>query len=136
VAGNGTLQELAARYKKIITTYDLEQWAPQDFDFKEFKKGLASLKAMAPCPGCLAGGGNPQCQMRECARSKHLSECSLCEEQASFPHREQLERMRTASLDAGLFVRTARGIKEEQIDRWTKQLENSLPSSILFWPEK
>jgi len=35
VAGNGVLQELTERYDRIIKDYDLEQWAPKDFDFKE-----------------------------------------------------------------------------------------------------
>lgn len=57
VAGNGVLQELTKRYNRVITDYGLEQWAPKDFDFSEFKKGLDSIQTMPLCPGCQKGGG-------------------------------------------------------------------------------
>jgi hypothetical protein len=42
VVGNGTLRELTERCEEIIGAYGLEEWAPRDFDYKEFLKGLAS----------------------------------------------------------------------------------------------
>ena len=49
VVGNGTLRELTKRYEEIIKSYGLEHWAPKDFDFKEFMKGLASIETMPLC---------------------------------------------------------------------------------------
>ena len=72
VAGNGTLRELTKRYADIIKRYGLEGWAPKDFDFKEFLKGLASMQAMPLCQGCLKGDGRPNCEMRVCASNKNI----------------------------------------------------------------
>jgi len=47
--GHGVLRELTRRYGEIIKMYGLEEWAPKDFDFGEFKKGLASIQAVPLC---------------------------------------------------------------------------------------
>jgi len=40
VVGNGALRELTRRYEELVRAYGLEGWAPGNFDFGEFKKGL------------------------------------------------------------------------------------------------
>ena len=51
VAGNGALKELTKKYAEIVDRYDLKDWAPKDFDFKEFRKGFSSIESMPVCPG-------------------------------------------------------------------------------------
>jgi len=65
--GNGVLRELTRRYEQTIKRYGLEEWAPEDFDFEEFTRGLASIQAMPLCRGCLKGDGKPNCEIRACA---------------------------------------------------------------------
>ena len=62
IVGNGTLRELTKRYEELIERYDLEAWAPKDFDFQEFKNGLTSIQAMPFCRGCLQEDGRPNCE--------------------------------------------------------------------------
>ncbi len=57
-AGNGSVVELTRRYEEVVKKNQLEKWAPKDFDFEEFMKGLASLQKVSLCQGCLKGGGN------------------------------------------------------------------------------
>jgi len=45
--------------------------------FNEFWKGLNCL-ADQPCPGCHAGGGNPDCAIRSCAQERGVIACPLC----------------------------------------------------------
>ena len=45
--------------------------------FPVFWKGL-ELLATRPCPGCRAGGGNPDCAIRACACERHVVGCPQC----------------------------------------------------------
>ncbi len=135
VAGNGTLQELTHRYKEVTEAYDLKDWAPKDFDFGEFSKGLESIKDMPLCPGCLKEGGSPECGMRLCAREKQLDDCSDCPAPESCAHKEALDKMRSAALEAGLLVKTEKDDSETLIQEWTTKLKTTWPSLILFMDE-
>jgi hypothetical protein len=60
VVGNGTLQRLSAGYQDVIKNYDLENWAPGTFDFKEFLKGLEAIKGRPCAPAAArAAAGRP-----------------------------------------------------------------------------
>ncbi len=50
--------------------------------FIEFWQFLERLHTEGGCPGCRAGGGFPQCQIRVCARERGWNLCSEC---AGFP---------------------------------------------------
>ena len=113
VVGNGTLQELSARYEKIIRDYALEKWAPKTFEFGEFLKGLETIKAAPLCAGCRKGGGWDTCPMRGCVKEKKITDCAGCADQAVCPHSAFLEKMRTGSARAGLFVKTGKGIQKK-----------------------
>jgi hypothetical protein len=46
--------------------------------FTEFWEFLERLHADGGCPGCRAGGGPPQCEIRVCARERGLDLCGEC----------------------------------------------------------
>jgi hypothetical protein len=133
VAGNGVLQELTKRYDKIIKDYGLEQWAPKDFDFKEFAKGLESIQDMPSCPGCQKGGGRDDCEIRACVSGKNLADCSECDSPDKCENMELLETMQKGALKAGLMVKTENIDRNELLKKWIEQLKNAWPSSVLFW---
>jgi hypothetical protein len=132
VAGNGALRELTKRYEEIVKRYGLEEWAPKDFDFREFTKGLASIQAMPLCPGCLNGGGNPTCEIRNCATNKNITECSECEQPKSCKNVEVIQKMRTGAHQAGLLVKTESVDRQKLIEKWTAELKGKWPSCLLF----
>jgi hypothetical protein len=132
VAGNGVLQELTKRYNTIIKDYDLEPWAPKDFDFKEFAKGLQSIQNMPLCPGCLKGGGRDDCEIRTCVKIKNLADCSECASPAECENKNLLETMQNGALKAGLMVKTENVDRKELLKKWTEQLTNAWPSSLVF----
>ena len=136
VAGNGELNILTQKYAKIIKDYGLEQWAPKDFDFEEFKKGLDSIQKMPLCPGCLKGGGRDDCEIRICVTDKKIADCSECDDLEKCTHAEILDKMRTGAREAGLFVKLKKADDQELIAKWTEQLENQWPSSIVFIDDK
>jgi len=132
VAGNGALSELTKMYEEIIRNYGLEEWAPKDFDFEEFKKGLASIQAMPLCKGCLKGDGRPNCEMRTCASSKNIGDCSECDQTEACKNPETLQKMRTGAQRAGLFVKIENVDRHELIKKWISELKAKWPHNILF----
>lgn len=132
VVGNGVLQELTKRYEELIIGYGLEEWAPQDFDFKEFKKGLSSIKNVPLCPGCLKGGGNLECKIRACASEKNIAECIECDQPSECNNLEMLEKMRTGARKAGLMVKTDDFERQVLIDKWIEEAKRKFPDILLF----
>ena len=133
VAGNGTLRELTKGYEEIVEKYGLEEWAPKDFDFKEFMKGLASIQAMPSCRGCLKGDGRSNCEMRACASNKNITDCSQCDQPTACKNLETLQKMRTGANRAGLYVKTENVDRQELIEKWTSELKSKWPCCILFF---
>jgi hypothetical protein len=131
VVGNGTLQELTKRYETLLKAYDLEKWAPKDFDYKEFAKGLASIQGIPLCPGCLKGGGRDGCEMRTCASGRGLEECIACQEFDSCDHAEILEKMRSGARNAGLFVKARNEKGQAPIEEWTVKIKSQWPCCLL-----
>jgi hypothetical protein len=132
VAGNGVLQELTRRYIKVITEYGLEQWAPKDFDFSEFKKGLDSIQAMPLCPGCQKGGGRDDCELRNCVTAKGINDCGECQHTDTCPHKELLDKMQTGALEAKLKVKTDATNPEELFTVWSEELRQQWLTGCLF----
>jgi hypothetical protein len=132
VVGNGLLRELTKRYEETIKGYGLKKWAPQDFDFKEFEKGLSSIQNIALCPGCLKGGGKENCEIRACATEKNIAECIECRRPADCKNLELLNKMRTGSRQAGLMVKTEKVGREKFIEKWIDDIKNKFPYFILF----
>jgi hypothetical protein len=135
VAGNGVLRDLSARYEKLIRDYAVKEWAPKNFDFDEFLKGVASLKEIWLCPGCIQGGGQDNCEIRSCAKNKNLAECSECIETQNCGPKEKLETMRSGSKNAGLVVKTDKGDAVEQIQKWKQEMKFRWPDLLLFLDE-
>ena len=136
VAGNGALIELTKRYKEIIEKYSLKDWAPKDFDFKEFMKGLTSIQTISLCPGCLKDGGRPDCEMRSCARSQNIDDCSQCDQSAECENSEELQKMRDGALGAGLFVKMKNVDRQELIEKWTNEIKEKFPHYLSLCGEQ
>jgi hypothetical protein len=135
VVGNGTLREMTKRYKELINAYDLKDWAPKDFDFGEFYKGLESIQNMPLCPGCVKGGGRDNCEIRTCATEKGLEDCTSCR-QFGRCNIELLEHMRSGARKAGLSVKNQDDDRGEVVEEWTSELKAKWPCCILFINDK
>ena len=132
VVGNGVLKELTKQYEEIVRNYGLGSWAPKDFDFKEFMKGLASIQAMPLCLGCLNGDGRPNCEIRACASKKNIADCSGCDQLMACKNLEPLKKMRTGASRACLLVKTKNVDRQECIEKWTAEIKGKWPHCILF----
>jgi hypothetical protein len=132
IVGNGTLRELTRRYQETTEAYGLKGWAPADFDYEEFSKGLASIQRLPICPGCRKGGGRDNCEIRNCTSAKSLQDCTECDERSECKHTEILEKMRSGALDAGLSVKSGPAEGQDLIEAWMAELESKWPCCILF----
>lgn len=136
VVGNGTLRELTKGYGEVVRRYGLAEWAPKNFSFQEFTKGLASIQAIPPCSGCRKGGGRDDCEMRICALGKGIADCSECDQPEMCENHETLNHMRAGAQLAGLFVKTDKVDQEELLANWTTALKGRWPCCILFMNDK
>lgn len=132
VVGNGVLGRLTKEYERLIKDYGLAEWAPQDFDFTEFMKGLTSIETMPLCPGCLKGGGRDNCEMKACVAKKNINDCSECQEPEICKHKKILEHMRIGALKAGLFVKTGKVDRKKLLTRWRVEFRKKWHGSVLF----
>lgn len=81
--GNGSVAETAINLMKYIQRYDLPSWAHElpggkDIDFEQLDQNLNWVGRSLRCPGCLRGGGSPECPIRLCSKDKGLSSCAQC----------------------------------------------------------
>jgi hypothetical protein len=130
--GNGTLRELTRRFEELTVVYGLREWAPSEFRYEEFSQGLASIRDMGLCPGCVRGGGREDCVIRACASRLGLDDCGLCPESAACEHAAIIETMRSGALKAGLIARSSEAGRDEHLDQWTADLAERWPCRILF----
>jgi hypothetical protein len=131
VAGNGALALLSRRYADTVEKYGLPHWGPKEIDYDKLGDWLGLLSDLPPCRGCLAGDGDPSCKLRPCALENRLADCTACENFASCPHDEALQKVREGARDAGMRVKSP-GDGPEVLDRWTAELKRSWPSGVLF----
>ena len=98
----GRVKKTVEDMRKVISTYgfdkialELVNYEPAFQNYAEFNKVLESIdrlvRNLADCPGCVAGGGDPNCVVRECCKRKpHLScvecvEMDVCKEMITTP---------------------------------------------------
>jgi hypothetical protein len=72
------IPERAAALQQAMAEEGWPFWGPTFPDFVEFWRFLEQLGTNGGCPGCRAGGGNPQCPIRICARERGVELCSQC----------------------------------------------------------
>ncbi len=104
----GAFKERVDQLRDIIKRYgfdkimpELAKWEPALKHYKEFESVLDGLvKMFGSCPGCLGGGGDPDCKVRGCAKQKGYTTCAECKEALTceklkpYSNQEMLERIR------------------------------------------
>lgn len=111
---NGQIRNTARALQGMLAAYGYAHWAPMLAElvpatkhFPEFK-GVLEWLTTQDCEGCPAGGGNPRCAIRICARERNLRGCWDC---AAFPceklgeskgAEESCRRIREVGLEAWL----------------------------------
>lgn len=83
--GNGTTARTAQKMVEYIQHYEVDTWASlfpggDEIEFDRLNKDLLTLGNLMRCPGCLNGGGNPDCPIRLCSKDRGFTSCAQCSE--------------------------------------------------------
>ena len=84
----GKIKKAVNDLHKIIAAYGFDKampklanWEPSFKHYNEFSQVMNGLvKMFGYCPGCLQGGGDPNCKVRSCAKQKGYRTCAECDE--------------------------------------------------------
>ncbi len=80
----GQIRNAAQTLQHMLKAYNYNEWAPTLAEFvpatkhyREFE-GVMEWLVTQDCEGCPAGGGNPGCTIRICAKEKGFAGCWEC----------------------------------------------------------
>jgi len=125
LVGNGTVNRLARDCRKAIKDYGVSEWGPTEVDYGVLLKGLATIGAMNPCPGCLKGGGRTDCEIRACAVSKRVVECVDCKESKGCTNVKIISYMRRGAKRVGMKVKDRAGDRSKVLREWQDEATGS-----------
>ncbi|UCC33760.1 MAG: DUF3795 domain-containing protein [Candidatus Bathyarchaeota archaeon] len=75
------LRDIIAHYGFDKMMSEFVQWEPSFKHYNEFDEVMDGLvQLFGDCPGCLQGGGDPNCKVRSCAKQKGYRTCAECNE--------------------------------------------------------
>jgi len=103
IVGNGLLAEMTSQYEKVVCGHGVHKWALKEKG-EAFVEALDTIKKVPVCPGCLKGGGDDTCHMRECTKEKGLIHCDECGSREECPHLNIINFMHEGGKAAGMLV--------------------------------
>lgn len=106
IVGNGLLAEMTAQYERVACGHGVHKWVLKEKG-EAFVEALNTIKEVPVCRGCLNGGGDDTCRMRECTKQKGLIHCDECDDEDKCPHRAMINYMREAGKAAGMIALTS-----------------------------
>jgi hypothetical protein len=126
-----TLRDIIAAYgfDKIIP--ELANWEPSFKHYKEFDQVMNGLvKLFGDCPGCLQGGGDPNCKVRSCAKQKGYRTCAECAVAETCeplaPYRKGYEGLAPALQD----------IRHKSLKKYAEEMQKKVAKGYSYLEEK
>lgn len=121
----GRIKQAVENLRSVIKAYgfdrimpELAKWEPAFEHYAEFDNVMNGLvKIFGECPGCVQGGGDPNCAVRNCCKQKAYATCAECSEMETC---EKLRPYGTAALE-GL-----RRIKAVGVDKWAEEMQKKV----------
>lgn len=125
-AAVGNLRDIIAAYGFDKLMPELSKWEPSFKHYREFNQVMEGLiKLFGDCPGCLQGGGDPNCKVRACAKEKGYRTCAesseneTCEKLA--PYREGYRLMPALE-----------NIKQKGIEWYAKEMQKKVDEGFSY----
>jgi superfamily II helicase len=130
----GRIKYAVENLQKVIGTYgfdkimpELAKWEPSFQYYPEFEKVMDGLvKLFGTCPGCVAGGGNPSCAIRDCCKQKSHAICAECAEMETC---EKLKRYNSQTLV------NLRKVKAMGVDKWVEEMQKKVSRGYCYLDE-
>ncbi len=123
----GRIKQAVENLRSVIKAYgfdkimpELAKWESSFEHYAEFDNVMNGLvKIFGECPGCVQGGGDPNCAVRNCCKQKAYVTCAECSEM------ETCEKLRPygAPVLEGL-----RRIKAVGVDKWAEEIQKKVNS--------
>jgi hypothetical protein len=130
----GRIKQAVENLRKIISAYgfdkiatELANWEPAFQHYTEFEKVLDGfVKVFGDCPGCIAGGGDPNCAVRECCKQKAYATCAECVEMDTCEKLQQLVQN----------LKELRRIKAMGLDKWAEEMQRKVDAGYCYLDEE
>ena len=128
-----TIKERATQLLEVLDAYqlreiakDAKEWDPRLGYYPQFEDVLKSLmKMFGECPGCLAGGGPPVCEIRDCCKENGFSTCAECDKMPCNKLHPQIQAYR------GHLAMLQR-IKALGKDQWAEEMEKKIKDGFSY----
>jgi len=109
----------------------LANWEPRFKHYNEFDQVMNGLvEFFGDCPGCLQGGGDPNCKVRSCAKRKGYRTCGECAETETC---KNLAPMRKGY--KGL-SQALRNIKQNGINKYAEEMQKKVIKGYGYLEER
>ena len=131
----GRIKQAVENLRNVIRAYgfdkftsELAKWEPAFQHYTEFENVMDGfVKMFGECPGCVMGGGPPDCTIRECCKQKAYTTCAEC---AEIEACEKLKRYGPRVLE-GL-----QKIKTMGIDKWAEEMQKKVGTGYCYLDER
>jgi hypothetical protein len=132
----GRIKQAVENLRCVIGAYgfdkimpELAKWEPAFQHYAEFEKVTDGLvKLFGECPGCIGGGGDPNCAVRECAKQKAYATCAECTEMEKC---EKVQRYGGPHAIEGL-----RKIRAVGVDKWVEEMQKKVNTGYCYLDER
>ena len=124
-ADRGRIPRQAAALQETMAEEGWPHWGPSISGFTQFWAFLEKLQTEGGCPGCRAGGGYPECDIRACARERNLDLCSQC---AGFP----CERIEALGERYPTLIADNRRMQRVGLERWLAEQEERVRRGVIY----
>ena len=124
-AAQGRIPRQATALQQTMAEEGWPFWGHTVPGFTEFWKFLERLCTEGGCPGCRAGGGFPQCQIRACAQERGHNLCSEC---SAFPcHHVEALAARYPTL-----IADNRRLQAVGLEQWLSEQEERARRGVVY----
>jgi len=124
-AGRARIPKRATALQEAMTEEGWPDWGGGIPGFAEFWRFLEGLHADSGCPGCRAGGGPPECQIRNCARQRGLELCSQCPD---FP----CPRIKALGAIYPTLLADNRRLQAVGLEQWLAEMEERARRGVVY----
>lgn len=106
---------------------DLAKWEPAFEHYQEFEKVMDGLlKIFGGCPGCIGGGGDPNCSVRECCKQKAFTTCADC---SNMTICERLRRFEHS-------LKELSKVKATGAENWAQKMQRKVDAGYCYLDER
>ena len=124
------LRRIIAAYGFDKITPELANWEPSFKHYKEFDQVMDGLvKLFGDCPGCLQGGGDPNCKVRSCAKQKGYRTCAECAEA------ERCEKLTPMRKGYKGFTQALRNIRQKGVNKHAEEMQKKVIGGYSYLEE-